>query len=157
MCISSLAGTARVPLTSNLSTSCSGNKAWASHGTKCAVLPTSSTTFYHTMGSWYPQGISSYLSGFGLSPSQHLTHVEQPVDALIDGLIKSQETIFLGQEAKIYWSKVKHLTTPPYHRGRAPIRSSTGQQQFSRPKAMCWIVPLGCECKAPYWVLEIMQ
>lgn len=93
MCISSLAGTARVPLTSNLSTSCSGNKAWASCGTKYAVLPTSSTTFYHTMG---------LLSGFGLSPSQHLTHVEQPVDALIDGLIKSQETIFLGQEAKIY-------------------------------------------------------
>ena len=128
MCISSLAGTARVPLTSNLSTSCSGNKAWASRGTKYAVLPTSSTTFYHTMG---------LLSGFGLSPSQHLTHVEQPVDALIDGLIKSQETIFLGQEAKIYWSKVKHLTTPPYHSGRAPIRSSAGQQQFSRPKAMC--------------------
>lgn len=42
------------------------------------------------------------LSGFGLSSSQHLTHVEQPVDALIDGLIKSQETIFLGQEAEIY-------------------------------------------------------
>ena len=93
MCISSLAGTARVPLTSNLSTSCSGNKAWASRGTKYAVLPTSSTTFYHTMG---------LQSGFGLSPSQHLTHVEQPVDALIDGLIKNQETIFLGQEAKIY-------------------------------------------------------
>ena len=54
------------------------------------------------MGSWYPQGINSYPSGFGLSPSQHLTHVKQPVDALIDGLIKSQETIFLGQEAKIY-------------------------------------------------------
>ena len=41
------------------------------------------------------------LSGFGLSPMQHSTNVEQPVDTLIDGLIKGQETFFLGLEAKI--------------------------------------------------------
>ena len=100
MCISSLTGTTRVPLASNWTTSRSGNLAWASHGTKYAAPLTCPTTITQ----WAPdthKASTPYLSGFGLSPMQHSTNVEQPVDVLIDGLIKGQETFFLGLEAKI--------------------------------------------------------
>ena len=66
MCISSLTGTTRVPLASNWTTSRSGNLAWASHGTKYAAPLTCSTTIYHTMGSWYPQGINPLPEWFWL-------------------------------------------------------------------------------------------